>query len=292
MPVSVLTVVGARPQFVKAAAVSTAIAASGGSIGETIVHTGQHYDARLSEIFFDELVIPAPAHNLAVGSAGHGAQTGEMMARLEPIVEAAAPDWVLTYGDTNSTLAAALVAAKLHVPVAHVEAGLRSFNMRMPEEVNRIVTDRLSSLLLCPSDTAVAHLAAEGIHQGVHMVGDVMLDVLLKTASRLSADDDVAHRLGLGAGDYVVATIHRAENTDDRERFAEIFAALNEIAADGAPVLWPVHPRVRDRLVGASCAAIVEAVEVAARPNRPAPAIYGDGHAAEAVVDRLLAAGA
>lgn len=248
-----LTVVGARPQFIKAAAVSRAIAANNAvatnaRICEQIVHTGQHYDANMSEVFFRDLAIPLPAVNLGVGSGGHGAQTGEMLARLEGFLSAARPDWVLVYGDTNSTLAGALAAAKLGIPVAHVEAGLRSFNRTMPEEINRVVADRVSTLLLCPTRQSVANLAAEGIDDGVRLTGDVMYDSVLFHSRRAEARSDVLRSAGVTAGKYVLATVHRAENTDVAARLAEIVAALS-----GAPwpVVLPVHPRTRARAVAA-----------------------------------------
>jgi len=248
--IRVITVVGARPQFIKAAAVSRAIAASnraggGPPIDEQIVHTGQHYDANMSKVFFDELRIPAPALNLEVGSGPHGRQTGLMLERLERVLLDARPDWVLVYGDTNSTLAGALAAAKLHVPVAHVEAGLRSYNRRMPEEINRVVADHLSALLFCPTDTAVRNLAAEGITEGVRRVGDVMYDSVLFNASLAEQQSDVVRRLSLEPKGYYLATVHRAENTDDPRRLAGILEAFRRIEA---PIVLPLHPRTRKTL--------------------------------------------
>jgi UDP-N-acetylglucosamine 2-epimerase len=243
----ILTVVGARPQFVKAAALSHAIArrrSTGERIDEIIVHTGQHYDRTMSDVFFDELGIPTPQYDLGVGSASHGAQTGLMMQRLEPVVAAEAPDAVLVYGDTNSTVAGSLVAAKSHVPVVHVEAGLRSYDRRMPEELNRIVADHLSTLLCCPSRTAVDNLAAEGITRGVEFTGDVMLEVLRAAQAHVGLENPVADRLGLDAP-YVVATMHRAANTDDEHRAAEILTGLCRVAETGRAVVFPVHPRSR-----------------------------------------------
>lgn len=245
----IVTVVGARPQFIKAAAVSHAIsqrAASGGPvIDEFIVHTGQHYDVSMSDIFFEELTIPAPRRHLEVGSANHGAQTGEIMRRFEDVVVAEAPTAVLVYGDTNSTLAGALVATKLHVPVVHVEAGLRSFDRSMPEEINRVVTDHVSDLLLCPSTTAVDNLALEGIRNGVCMVGDVMYDVMLKTLSNRREKSAVAERLGLGSRPYVVVTVHRPATTDNPVLIGEVFKTLDDLAGHGFDVVFPVHPRIR-----------------------------------------------
>ena len=240
----ICTIVGARPQFVKAAVVSRALAEVG--VEEILVHTGQHYDATLSQVFFDEMGIPPPAVNLEVGSGTHAVQTGTMMIRLEEYLQAQpALDGVVVYGDTNSTLAGALVAAKLHLPLAHVEAGLRSFNRRMPEEINRIVADRLSRLLFCPTQTAVENLRREGIVEGVHLTGDVMLD-----ATRFFADRAATHRpldvlTTHPPQRYYLATVHRAENTDDPARLAGIFAGLGRL---DAPVLVPLHPRTRDRL--------------------------------------------
>ncbi len=242
--ISILTIVGARPQFVKAAMVSRALNDS--DIHEILVHTGQHYDEAMSAVFFEELGIPSPAVNLGVGSGTHAMQTGEMMVRLEHhLAEIDRPNFVLVYGDTNSTLAASLVAAKLHIPIAHVEAGLRSFNRRMPEEINRIITDRLSSLLFCPTDTAVRHLADEGMSDGVYLTGDVMRDATLFFASMARERCPLADVIENHSGTYVVATIHRAENTDDPERLTAIMRGLGRI---GVPVILPVHPRTRKRL--------------------------------------------
>lgn len=237
----ILTVVGARPQFIKAAAVSRALRATAG-LAETIVHTGQHFDPGMSEIFFAELDIPPPAHNLGIHGGHHGTMTGRMMAALEEICLAERPDWVLVYGDTNSTLAGALVAAKLNIPVAHVEAGLRSFNRSMPEEVNRVVTDHLSTLLLCPTTAAVANLAAEGVADGVHMIGDVMYDVALHAARAAAGRPDPLASQGLEPGGYHLATIHRAENTDDPATLAALLGYLRDQAG---PVLLLIHPRTR-----------------------------------------------
>lgn len=242
----ICTIVGARPQFIKAAVVSRALAAAG--VDEWLVHTGQHYDDALSRVFFDELGIPAPAVNLAVGSGTHAEQTGAMLVGLERILLEQPPvDRVLVYGDTNSTLAGALVAAKLHVPVVHVEAGLRSFNRRMPEEVNRLVADRLADLLFCPTVTAVDNLAREGITAGVHLTGDVMLEATRHFAGRAATQAPLESLTDHAPGCYVLATVHRAENTDDRARLAGIFAGFGRL---DAPVLLPLHPRTRARLDG------------------------------------------
>jgi UDP-GlcNAc3NAcA epimerase len=240
----VLTIVGARPQFIKAAAVSRAIAASGGALSEVMVHTGQHFDDNMSAVFFSELEIPQPAHNLAISGGGHGQMTGRMLEAVEKVMLDEKPDWVLIYGDTNSTLAGALAAAKLHIPVAHVEAGLRSFNMRMPEEINRILSDRISTLLFCPTDAAVANLAREGVTAGVSNVGDVMYDVALFYRDRARAASGALSRLGLEPGRFVLATCHRAENTEDPRRLGAIVAALADIA-QRMPVVLPLHPRTR-----------------------------------------------
>lgn len=242
----IVTVTGARPQFVKAAVVSRELKTAG--VDEVMVHTGQHYDEEMSAVFFEELGIPEPAINLDVGSGSHAVQTGDIMVRLEEfLMDGPDPDYVLVYGDTNSTIAGALVASKLHVPLAHVEAGLRSFNRRMPEEINRIVTDRLSSLLFCPTQTAVDHLGAEGISEGVYLTGDVMLDATLlfaDVAARRYPLEDLAE---FQPGSYFVATVHRAENTDDPERLQGIFEGLARV---GAPVTMPLHPRTKARLNG------------------------------------------
>jgi len=354
----IATIIGARPQFIKAAAVSRAIAAHNrqalnldpgtsnielrtlnfehsssveprtlniehSTLNEFLIHTGQHYDDGMSAVFFRELEIPEPKYNLAIGSGSHGAQTGQMLAAIEKILIDEKPDWVLIYGDTNSTLAGALAAAKLHIPIAHVEAGLRSFNRRMPEEINRIVADQLSTLLLCPSQVAVDNLAAEGIggnpmvrqahhdKQGCHpepslsepppalraasagggqkesspvehrtlnleqsssvehrtlnlehsspveprtlnieqsssvvITGDVMADALQFAATKASAQSDILARLGLQPQRYLLATVHRAENTDDPKRLSDIMAALSELA-EREPVILPLHPRTK-----------------------------------------------
>jgi UDP-N-acetylglucosamine 2-epimerase len=245
--VKVVTVIGARPQFIKAAAVSRELRKMH---QEILVHTGQHYDYEMSGIFFDGLELPAPDVNLEVGSGSHGSQTGAMLARIEQVLVRERPDCLLVYGDTNSTLAGALAASKLFIPVAHVEAGLRSFNRRMPEEINRVVADHLSSVLLCPSHTAVSNLAAEGVSANVHLVGDVMLDVLNWARDRVAATgSDILDRLGVKNGSYVLATIHRSENTDDLARLSTILAALNAL---DEPVVFPVHPRTRKVMAGAN----------------------------------------
>lgn len=234
----ILTIVGARPQFIKAAAVSHVLRRRH---DEQLVHTGQHYDDNMSALFFRQLGIPEPDHHLEIGSGTHGRQTGRMMEAIERLMLENRPDWMLLYGDTNSTLAGALVAAKLHVPVAHVEAGLRSFNRQMPEEINRVLTDHVSTLLFCPSAVAVANLAAEGLTKGVHDVGDVMADSL-KLAAAAAGSDSVVQQLGLEPGGYALVTVHRAENTDTPSNLTAILSAIDAMPF---PVVFPVHPRTR-----------------------------------------------
>lgn len=351
----VLSVVGARPQFVKAALLSAELSRRG--IDEIVVHTGQHYDRSMSDVFFEELQLPAPSHHLGVGSAGHGAQTGEMLKRLEPVVQEEAPDWVLVYGDTNSTLAGALVASKLHVPLAHVEAGLRSFNRQMPEEINRVVADHVADLLLAPTVQAAKQLAREGITDGVRVVGDLMVDLAMQAAARIPERPELLDRFGVRPNAYCVTTIHRAGNTDDPQAFRRILDGLRRI---DRPVIFPVHPRTlgiaRDAGAGqddniilcdplpyaemlalvSKCAILftdsgglqkeafvlkvpcvtlreetewIETLEdgwnvlagndpqkIAAASRRPTPmrqgTPYGDGHAAQNIVDALLAGAA
>ncbi len=245
MLIKLLTVVGARPQFIKAATVSRAIRHSFSKyVEERIVHTGQHFDANMSAVFFDQMEIPLPFFNLGVSGGGHGAMTGKMLGNLESLFNKELPDVVLTYGDTNSTLAGALAAAKLHIPVVHVEAGLRSFNMKMPEEINRILSDRLSAMLLCPTESAVNNLAAEGIKNGVYNTGDVMFDAALFYGERAGKHSTIISDLELDHGDYVLATCHRAENTDNPDRLAGIFQSLATISSD-KPVVMPLHPRTK-----------------------------------------------
>ena len=234
----IVTVIGARPQFIKAAPMSRALRTEH---TEILVHTGQHYDENMSAVFFREMGIPEPDEHIGAGGGSHGEQTAKMLVGIEHVLQQHRPDVVLIYGDTNSTLAGALAAAKLHVPVAHVEAGLRSFNRRMPEEVNRVMADHLSALLLCPSEAAAANLAAEGITRGVRVVGDVMADALRNAGARAD-QSTVLHQFGLTARDYLLATVHRAENTDDPQRLAAI---LHGLADTGRKVLFPVHPRTR-----------------------------------------------
>lgn len=235
----ILSIVGARPQFVKTAAVSREIRKEH---EEYLLHTGQHYDYEMSQLFFDELRIPAPDLNLEVGSGSQAAQTAAMLVGIEEVLEREKSDRVLVYGDTNSTLAGALAAAKLSIPVAHVEAGLRSFNRSMPEEVNRVVTDHLADLHFCPSDAAVENLATEGVTQGVHLVGDVMADVLeWARAQAEQSSSESADAMGLEPSGYLLATVHRAENTEAPDRLRGILAAFEQL---DEPVIWPMHPRV------------------------------------------------
>lgn len=228
----------------KAAPVTRALAARHEPV---LVHTGQHYDANMSAVFFDDLDLPRPDFALGVGSGSHADQTAAMLVKIEAVLLDAQPDWVVVYGDTNSTLAGALAASKLCMPIAHVEAGLRSFNRQMPEEINRVVADHLSTLLLCPSDAAVSHLRAEGMRQGVHQVGDVMADAVMPLAQRARERSTLIADLGLKPRDFVLATIHRAENTDDPGRLGAILGALDAI---DERVILPLHPRTRKILDG------------------------------------------
>jgi UDP-GlcNAc3NAcA epimerase len=242
----VLSVVGARPQFIKAAPVSEALASRG--ITEVVVHTGQHFDKEMSEIFFSELQMAAPDYNLGIGGGTHGEQTGRMLPEIERVITAEAPDLVLVYGDTNSTLAGTIAAAKLKIPVAHVEAGLRSFNRRMPEEVNRVVADALADLLFVPTETAILNLHREGINRArIHLIGDVMYDTSLTHGVRARSESRILGELGLTEQGYALATIHRAENTDDAKRLLTIYEAMMRIA-EAVPVVWPIHPRTQQRL--------------------------------------------
>lgn len=240
----ILTVVGARPQFIKAAAISRRLREGGyARLSETIVHTGQHYDYNMSADLFTELEIPEPAINLCIGSGSHAEQTGRISIALEEAIARLKPDLMLVYGDTNSTLAGALVAAKAGLPLAHVEAGLRSHRPGMPEEVNRVVTDRLADFLFCPTGAAIQNLADEGRAHKAHMVGDVMFDVFRRERARVDVHHVLAD-MGLEAGQYVLATVHRAENTDDHTRLLTILGSL-AIIAKSCPVLLPLHPRTR-----------------------------------------------
>jgi len=249
----IVTILGARPQFIKAAPVCHALKQNG--CEEILVHTGQHYDANMSEIFFRELSIPAPSVNLNVGSGGHGKQTGEMLAKIEEILLTHKPDKVLVYGDTNSTLAGALAACKLGIPIAHVEAGLRSFNRSMPEEHNRVLTDHCSDLLFCPTQTAVNHLAFEGIRNGVHLVGDTMFDAVLSFRELARSRSDAMKKFGLKPKNFYLATIHRPYNTDDPVALESAMKALGSL---GHQVLFPVHPRTRPKLQSLSLASNIQ----------------------------------
>ena len=324
----VVSVVGARPQFVKLAPVAHAMAAAG--VEHVIIHTGQHYDPMLSDVFFTDLGIPAPGIHLGVGSGGHGAQTGAMLAALDEALPPLSADWVLVYGDTNSTLAAALAAVKLHIPVAHLEAGLRSFNRAMPEEINRVLTDHAADLLLTPTAVGAEHLAAEGLASSTVVVGDVMTDVLLQVRDRVSGSPSpVMEELSLAEGSYSLATIHRAENTDDAERRLDLESRGSLLIHP--PLAYPdliasaLHARgvITDSgglqkeafLLRVLCTTVrpqtewVETVELGwnrlvepgealvEAASRPRPAEpreadahpYGDGHAAERVVQELTA---
>lgn len=238
----IVTIIGARPQFIKAAPVSRALRKNN---TEILVHTGQHYDHNMSEIFFNELNIPKPDYNLEVGSGNHGKQTGEMLAKIEEVLLKEKPDWVLIYGDTNSTVAGSLAASKLHIPVAHVEAGLRSFNRKMPEEINRVVADHLSTLLFPPTETAVNHLRNEGITENVYNVGDVMLDATLYNLKIAEEKSTILDKLNLKSNDFFLATIHRAENTDIKENLENIFTAFSKV---NKKVVLPLHPRTVNKL--------------------------------------------
>jgi UDP-N-acetylglucosamine 2-epimerase len=238
----VVTIVGARPQFIKAAPLSRVLRQQA---EERLVHTGQHYDANMSQIFFDELEIPRPDVNLEIGSGSHGWQTARMLEGIEQLLMEEKPDWVLVYGDTNSTLAGALAATKLHVPVAHVEAGLRSYNRHMPEEINRVLTDHASSLLLCPTQAAVDNLFGEGIRDGVHHVGDVMYDALKFNLDLSHQRSAILDQLQLSKDTYLLATVHRPRNTDDPVRFGAIMTAFGAL---DYPVIFPMHPRTQKTL--------------------------------------------
>jgi UDP-GlcNAc3NAcA epimerase len=246
-----LSVVGARPQFIKAAMIHTAIDRynqknrQSNKIEHCLVHTGQHYEHNLSEIFFAELPLPKPNHYLDVGSGSHGAQTALILEKTEKALIHEKPDAVIVYGDTNSTLGAAVAAAKLHIPVAHVEAGLRSFNRSMPEEINRVVADHLSNVLFCPTQTAVKNLKLESITRGVLLVGDVMLDSIKAFKPLAQKHTPLLEKLGVKSHEYILATIHRAENTDTDEKLAVLIEAFAQISR---PIILPMHPRLRDLL--------------------------------------------
>jgi UDP-GlcNAc3NAcA epimerase len=244
MSKKILTILGARPQFIKASAFSSLISKNSAII-EEIIHTGQHYDENMSAVFFDELGIPKPKYFLEVGSHTHGVQTAHMLEKIERIMLDEKPDLTLVYGDTNSTLAGALAASKLHIPIAHVEAGLRSYNKKMPEEINRVLTDHVASLLFAPTKISALNLTAEGIHENlIHVVGDVMFDVALFQADRALKYSDILEKQNLNSGDYILATIHRAENTDDPDIMAGIANALRQLGSRHK-LIMPLHPRTR-----------------------------------------------
>jgi UDP-GlcNAc3NAcA epimerase len=257
----VATIIGARPQFIKAAVVSRAFREHRPDVRESIVHTGQHFDANMSDVFFDELDIPRPDHHLGIGGGTHGQNTGRMVEAIETVLLQERPDWLLVYGDTDSTLAGALAAAKLHIPVAHVEAGLRSFNRAMPEEINRVLTDHVSTKLFAPTATAVKNLTVEGITGSkVLNVGDVMYDAALYYGKMAERTSRILERLGLTGTDYVLATLHRQENVDERARLANI---LQGFGTSARPVVMPLHPRTRKRLkeFGLALPDIIRAIE-------------------------------
>lgn len=346
----VLSIVGARPEFIQAEPISRALRQHH---TEVLVHTGQHYDDRMSEIFFADLALPKPDYNLGVGSGSHGRQTAEMLIRLEEVLEAEQPDWVIIRGDTNSTLAGALAASKMGIPLAHVESGARSFNRSMPEEINRLIADRVSDLLFCIAPSAIDNLATEGIVEGVHYVGDVMYDALLHHLPNARWRSTILAELNLEPGEYLLATVHRAANTDHLGNLASIVTAFNAMTE---PIVFPVHPRTRRALeclrlsfephvrtispvgyldmlaleasarcimtdsggvtreayfLGIPCITLREETEHvetvstgwnslagtnperilgalrSARADLPRPPIFGDGHAADAIVQRL-----
>lgn len=278
-PLRVMSVVGARPQFVKLAPIDRALRAAG--IDHIIVHTGQHYDPLLSDVFFSDLGISAPDEHLGIGSGTHGAQTGAMLAAMDGVITARAPQWVLVYGDTNSTLAGALSAVKLRVPVAHLEAGLRSFDRRMPEEINRILTDHAADLLLTPTAVGARHLADEGLAARTVVVGDVMTDVLMDVRDRVAGSPSpIVAGMCLEPGSYSLATIHRAENTDDAERLGAI---LNSLANLGHPVVLLAHPRLV-----AKCSehgiALADRGSLRVHPPLPYPGLIASALAARGVI--------
>ena len=248
----IVTIVGARPQFIKAAMVSRAILEhnknNSPKIKELLLHTGQHYDKNMSDIFFSGMGIPQPTWQLNCGSGTHGKMTGQMVIEIEQILIDTLPDYVLVYGDTNSTLAGALAASKLNIPIAHIEAGLRSFNKQMPEEINRILTDHMSSLLFCPTLTAVQNLHNEGIEEDVYHVGDVMYDAALSFGSIAESKSTILSDLNIESEEFILCTVHRAENTDNVERIKQIIIALDAIGVESRPIVLPLHPRTRKSL--------------------------------------------
>ena len=248
----ILTVVGARPQFIKAAVVSRALAAreNGVVFREEIIHTGQHYDPGMSDIFFEHLGLAKPSAKLDLGGGRHGQMTGRMLEALEMEMLSRRPDLVLVYGDANSTLAGALAAAKLQIPVAHVEAGLRSFNRAMPEEINRVLTDHLAAWLFCPTRAAAANLRNDGLAAGIHLVGDVMYDAALLFGRAAEEKSRILETLGLKEKSFLLVTVHRQENADDPARLEGLLEAFEGLAAEGETLVWPLHPRLRGRLAG------------------------------------------
>ena len=245
--IKIITIIGARPQFIKAAVVSR-ILRNSEKIHEKIIHTGQHYDKNMSEVFFDEMQIPKPDYNLEINGLSHGAMTGQMLEKIEKILLTESPDYVLVYGDTNTTLAGALAAKKLHIKIAHIESGLRSFNMQMPEEINRVLTDRISDILFCPTSTAIKNLDNEGfqnISARIVETGDVMYDAALYYAQLSDTNSSIINQLNLK--NFVLATIHRAENTDNDEKITSIINALNFISEKNE-IVMPLHPRTQQVL--------------------------------------------
>lgn len=284
----IITIVGARPQFIKAAALSRTIRNYfAGSIHETIVHTGQHYDANMSEVFFEDLQIPRPQHHLGVGSGGHGMQTGRMTEAIEKVLVLKKPDAVVVYGDTNTTLAGALAASKLHIPVVHIEAGLRSFNKMMPEEINRVLTDHVSTLLFSPTETGISNLLKEGFSQKKHSVydatfpgifnsGDIMLDNTRFFARLAEEKSNVIDEINPTQEPYVLATVHRPVNTDNPENLLNIVKAFDKIAATGIKVIMPVHPRTRAKLDDPIFQKVTERLEASHRITLSPPVSFLD----------------
>lgn len=260
--IKIVTILGVRPQFIKAAAISRAIKENfKDKIQEIIVHTGQHFDANMSESFFQQLNIPTPDYNLEISGGTHGDMTGRMLSSIEKILINEKPDWVLVYGDTNSTLAGALAASKLHIPIAHIEAGLRSFNKEMPEEINRVITDHLSKLLFSPTQTSISNLKNEGIKTGIHNVGDVMYDVSLFYQEKTSNKENLYKQFNVIPKGYALATCHRQENTDSPERLKNIVMALDEISKE-MPVIFPLHPRTKQILEKEGLTPFLEKIRV------------------------------
>ena len=253
-----ISIVGARPQFVKIAPICRAIESHNREVSDRdtdkpllehfIIHTGQHYDSNMSDVFFDELKLPRADFNLNIGSGPHGQQTGRMLENIEQVLLETQPDAVIIYGDTNSTVAGALAAAKLHIPVAHVEAGLRSFNRKMPEEINRIAADHISDVLLAPTPTAVTNLATENLVAKTRFTGDIMYDAVLFNRELAKQHDSILRRFNIASGDYGLVTVHRAENTDDNDRLENLLTAFNEIAASGLKLIFSLHPRTAKQL--------------------------------------------